>query len=340
MKTNGRSASRLALLASVSVLALAGCLERKETIRVDRSGAVEFIAEYKGDVDDMDGGDPIPSERLGWSTQTRIETDGDGKQVKHLVARLKVPAGKPLPASYAEGDSELYLEFPTEVRKERRSDGVYYHFRRVYSAREESRFDFQLKPIRENSELKAITGKSDEELTDDERMVVFSALRRMEAEKHCELLRAAAEKLGDDLAPDFELAAAFAVREHLCDSDLSPLIELLAAPASPERDARIAALVNNEIEMIPDVIREMLRDLGAPGGIVQKLLDGYERERTRRSITEDLNDDRFTVHLQMPGELVIHNGKLDDDGVIVWEFPGTALHDRDMVLMATSRVEP
>jgi hypothetical protein len=42
----------------------------------------------------------------------------------------------------------------------------------------------------------------------------------------------------------------------------------------------------------------------------------------------------------LPGELVAHNGAAVEGEFVVWGFTGEELRDRDVILMATSRIGP
>ncbi len=115
-----------------------GCLERKETVRVGRDGSVELRVGITGDPDDFETGDALPERSAGWRVRDRDETDPRGRPRRHRVAAMRVEAGRPLPDAYTRPDDPQYdaaLHFPTTITMKRRSDGTYYHFRRVYARR-------------------------------------------------------------------------------------------------------------------------------------------------------------------------------------------------------------
>lgn len=332
----------VAFAVAAATLLLAGCLERKEIIRVHRDGAVDFKVELSGAPDEFAaGGDALPTERSGWDVEDRIETDKDGKERQTRVATRHVGARRPLPDSYAEERSREYetsLRFPTEVTVEPREDGTYYHFRRVYEPRESARFEYYSKMLEESGALKEVSGKDPEELTDEQRENVLRALRMVEAHKRAEFVRSAVESLEPPWPQDYALRLQRALLDHFAQTDLEHVLELLRQPQSAERDAQVNQFGEELIAGATRALEGELRELRVPRRQTDAFLDAYQREEKRRKVTEDLGDERWTVRVELPGELVAHNGDEVEDGFVVWHFPAKAIMDREQVLMATSRL--
>jgi hypothetical protein len=331
----------IVLLTAVASL-VSGCLEREETIRVARDGSVDIRVEIKGDPGDFATGDILPGRRSGWKTRDWTTTNDKGEEKQHREATRHVAAGAPLPDSFADpGDPnyETALLFPTELVIERRRDGTYYHFRRIYEGRAHACYEYVRQTLQENSPaMKQLSEQGLEGLSDQQRREVIGVLRTIEAMKYAEYVRAAAEALEEDWPQDYGLMLRRAVLDHFQHEDIGPVLDLLAEPASPERDAAIDDYANRVIAAVPEVLRETMQELRIPRREVETFFAEYDHEQARRAVTEDLGDDKFTVRLALPGEIVAHNAIETDGRLLVWQFPGKALMDRDEVLMATSRV--
>ena len=330
------------LLLASAVLLVPGCLEREETIRVARDGSAEIRVEITGDPGDFSTGDALPERRAGWQTRDWTTTNDEGEKKQHREATLRVAAGKPLPDSFADPAGPNYdtaLLFPTELVIERRPDGTYYHFKRVYVAREHARYEYYRQTLQENSQaMEQLAEQGLEALDDQQRAAVIGVLRAIEALKQAEYVHAGVEAQEERWPQHYGLILRHAVLEHFQNEDLEPVMQLLAEPASPERDAAIDEYARRVVDAVPDVLREQMKELRIPRQQTDVFFAGYEEEEARHAVTEDLADDRFKVRISMPGQVVAHNGDGVGGGFVVWEFPGKALMDRDVVLMATSRV--
>jgi hypothetical protein len=330
------------LLLAVAALLVSGCLEREETVHVERDGSVDIRVEIRGDPGDFATGDVLPERRSGWQTRDWTTTNDKGEEKQHREARLHVAAGKPLPDSFVDPSDPNYetaLLFPTELVIERRRDGTYYHFKRVYVAREQARYEYVRQTLQENSKaMKQLSEQGLEALDDQQRAEVIGVLRAIEALKYAEYVRAGAEALEDDWPQDHGLILRRAVLEHFQNEDPSPVLELLAEPAGPERDAAIDEYASRVIAAVPDVLRDKMKELRMPRQQMEAFFAAFDEEQARRAVTEDLADDSFKVRVTLPGQIVAHNATEVDGEFLVWQFPGKALMDRDQILMATSRV--
>jgi hypothetical protein len=329
------------LLASVLLL-IPGCLERKETIRVDRDGAVRIRVEIEGDPGDFVSGDALPDEHTGWKTRDEFEADDDGKEKQHRIATQEFAAGRPLPDSYADPDDPQYgiaLMFPTALEIERRPDGTYYHFKRVYEARAQARYTVHRELFKQIfKELDELAGKDPAELTDEQRTRLVEILRLLEALKRAEYVMAGAEALEDEWPQDYGLILRQALMDHFQRADTAQLVELLGQPDSPERNDAINTFGDELIAAARDVLRQELVKLRVPPHQVQLFFAAHDEEQARRAVTEDLEDETWEIRVEMPGEIVANNGTDRDETGVIWAFPGEVMYDRDHVLMVTSRV--
>src|SRR5262249_50758310 len=112
-------------LTLASITLLSGCLERKETIRVDHDGGVQMRLEYKGDAGDFGPGDALPESKFGWQVKDETDRDSEGKETITRTALRDFRAGTKLPDAFVDEHDPQYgiaLMFPTTVTIEKRKD--------------------------------------------------------------------------------------------------------------------------------------------------------------------------------------------------------------------------
>jgi hypothetical protein len=330
------------LLLAATALLMTGCLERKETIRVDRNGAVTMRVELEGDPGDFVGGDTLPDKYLGWKTEDQIETDDDGKEKQRRVATRRFAAGQPLPDTFADRDDPQYgiaLMFPTTLEIERGRDGTYYHFKRVYEARSQARYEVHRELLKDVfKELDELAGTDPAELTDEQRTRLVEILRLIESLKRAEYVIAGAEALEDEWPQHYGLLLRKALMDHFQRADTSELVAWLGQPDSPERNDAVNSFGDELVAEARDVLRQELAELDVPARQVELFFEAHDEELARHAVTQDLDDETWEIRVEMPGEIIAHNATDVDKTGATWLFPAKALYDRDHVLMVTSRV--
>lgn len=331
----------IGLLSAVAAL-LSGCLERKESIKVDSDGRVLMQIEISGDVGDFAGGDALPERQTGWDIHEQREADQDGKEKLTRKAVAEFRRGQDLPDSFADPHWPEYdaaLRFPTELKIERRADGTYYHFKRVYAGRANARYQYFQKALQESNEMKALQGKELSELTEQERGQLVNVLRMIECLKQAEYLASAVAEVGEDWPQDHALNLRQSLMDYFAAADGSDVLDLMQQPPSETRDAQINEYGERMIAGARSALRESMAGLKFSGRQIDAVFAAMDAELARRAVTEDLGDERWEVTLRLPGELLAHNGdSVSDDGEISWKFGGEAMMDRDQALMATSRI--
>ena len=320
-----------------------GCLERKETIRVSRDGATAVHVEFSGDRGDLEAGDPLPETDGPWRAAQTVEKDADGKERHVLRAERDFAAGRELPDCYVDERDERHetaLRFPTSITVDKQPDGVYYHFKRTYQARQSARYNVarEMDP-QLFEELKSVGGKDPSELSIEERTKIVEALRRMESSKQVEFLAAGVAAMEKRWPQHYGLLARSALLAQYERFDTREIAEWLAKPASEERDARINRFGEELLADGRNAVQETLRSLRIPRGEIDRFFAAMDQEQQRRTVTEDIEDDRWDVRVQLPGDLIASNATRIEDGVAIWEFPGRVLLDRDHVLLVTSFVQ-
>ena len=102
-----------------------GCPRRTERIQVARDGSVSIELEIHGEAKEFDA---LPSEETGWTTERRVEKDGD-KEVPVLDAKQQFAPAATLPSRFSstdDPDSDLHLTFPTTLSVTKESSATRY----------------------------------------------------------------------------------------------------------------------------------------------------------------------------------------------------------------------
>ncbi len=324
-----------------AALAAGGCLERRETIVVGADGGVTVKIRYEGSKEDLATLDALPSEKSGWTVSRGVHKDKDDEEKHFLTAERSFRPGAALPRSFAadeDPDRSLYTDFPTTLRIERRADGTYYHFARVYAPRRWAYVQFWEAQATDD-EVKKLAEKKAEELTREERVRLMKAFGDMEAMRQVELAQSAAAALGDALPQDLWLRArraALDVYENLDYDALAAELETLDGEARDRRTEEEAARL---LERCRGAMMQALNEGGCRGECVPAFERALDRAKREYDITAQVGGHAFRIAVQMPGETGAHNAdKIDDHRAAVWEFSGEAFRDRSYELRVTSRV--
>jgi hypothetical protein len=338
--------SLLANLLALVTLALSACLERKEHITVRPDGSVRWRATFVTDsLDELYTGDAVPRLIGGWIVQEQTERDDNGKEKFTLTAEANFKRGAELPSNYAlrgQFDADACLQFPTTVHVQKRSDGTYYHFHRTYSARKFAEIDFERNRLLQEP-LKGI-GTEPADWTDENRLTIAKAFASFEMQKLLIFARGAFKHALPEAPQDKWLAVRDDLQSFLITMDHQAMADLIQPKKSAEDQdddgpKRIAAETRKFRDTIEERLKNDLRALaGLDGAKVNAVMGEYDRRKKEWDVTEDLDDDAFEITVDMPGEIVASNADSQDGRRAVWQFKGEQLHDREIEMMATSRV--
>jgi len=346
-------------------LLLVGCLERKERIRVRDDGSVQITAQFKGTQEELDGPCALPTESDDWEVRkvpvTEVPEEG-GKPPKYiLTADQSWPPGEPLPATF-DPDSNIDLMFPTDVRRSDTEGGTWFEFCRRYEARPWAYIE-RIKKTTVEKAMKERGLKDDdiEQWSDYDRLVIASSLIEFEHQKQVVLLRRAAlgklphvsipqflvAKTSADSQRRFDLStfrlwAASVRNQQVLQETLDAAAELEGKTASKPFEVS-AEEITQRVEKLnagylEDFNMGLRRGAGVSENIIANIAKDYERETRMYAITEALRTQSFRVELTMPGDIRGHNADEQSGQVLIWEFNGEDLCDRDIVLMAASSI--
>jgi len=336
---------RLILISAVvlPILFVIGCVKRKETITVKSDGAVTVAIDYEGDKGDFDKGDAMPSEQGGWKVSRENRTEENKKETVDLTAERTFKPGEELPGSYAapnDPDANLYLKFPTTLTRERRKDGVYLHFRRVYASRDWAYVQLWA-DLHIDDNIKELGEKKPEELTQEDRVQIIKAFAGVEAYKKIELAQRALKESDPSLKPDhWLLARAALLNVYEEKEDWDETARRVENTPHEDQDAQFeheSQRISGEAHQA--FVGALKREAGYDADRIAKFDAAYERAKKYYEITNQLGGHAFEIDVQMPGTIVAHNGdKMEDDNSVEWEFDGSAFRDRPYELMVTSRL--
>jgi hypothetical protein len=335
----------IGLILWLSLPLLGGCLERKERLAISADGSVWIEAEFKTDsLDELYKGDAIPTPAGGWAVEQLTERDDKGKEAYKLIATASIPPRRPLPATFAtrgDADQDLYLQFPTTLKIEQRGDGVYYHFRRVYPARpweyiERLQRQFVQEPLNELE-------PEPETWLPEERISVVKALATFEVEKALVFARAAFLETTPDGPQDGWLHVQDDLRGFVNQMDFQTLAQLLEPRESEneehDRDAKIQAEAQKFEAASIAQLKTTLKSLaGYDQTNLNAFMNHYERQKKRYAVTQDLDDDKLEIAVEMPGQIIAHNADDVSASTANWTLEGPQLHDCERELLVTSRV--
>ena len=343
--------ARLMFLCLPLTLLSMGCLERKETIKVQPDGAVAIELNFKGDNGELDGPFALPTASNGWrverhevSKHVQLSKDDDrkGEEIvsdELLEATANFDAGEALPSTFGDG-SDVYLRFPTTVRREEKKDGVYLIFTRHYEMRPYAFIAGWQKlyvddPMKRNEN----EDKEFKDLSRDKKKSVLSGFAKFEAEKHIELLKLATQIENIELSQVAWLASSGAIRSvfnKFLDKHLEKLLDELEEQQADAKLQEIGESLPRQAMAACFVAMREQAELSSTQ--VMRIKKAYQKESIRFDITNALRGHTFSIELNMPGEVVAHNAMLAEDGRLAWSFTGEFLCDRTVELMAVSKL--
>jgi hypothetical protein len=335
------------LLGSATVLS--GCVERREHISITTQGTVTFEVTMRSDSQaDLFEGDAVPTAAAGWACEQKSAKDAEGRETFELYAIASFPQGTTLPGNFAarsDSRADLYLQFPTTLKIETRSDGTYYHFRRVYPARPWVQFEKLRERLIEQPLKSAALDGEPSTWTTDQRMAVVKAMANFECEKMLIFARKAYLEAAPRSPQDGWLRVSDDLRQFVSTMDYPSLARLLEPqPTQRERD-RANDMFEAESKRFEAAVFQRLRaalqnQAGLGGSQVEVVVASYERSKKYFEVTQDLGDDKFEITLDMPGTIIATNAEnaATATSSATWKFDGQIMRDQDFELLATSRV--
>ncbi len=333
-------------LATACLGASTGCLERTETITIAADGAINIELHYKFAGDDIDRHGALPTPEGGWKVvRSEQGPRDDRKQI--LDAQRSFRPGETLPETFAapaDPNPDVYLHFPTIVRREEREDGTYYYFHRRYVRRDWAYAHYWQEYIIDEHHHD-LAGKPVEEMTREERQALLEALAAVEALKQSEFALAALAECDPELAPEYRLLAREAMfAAFSAELDCDNLSKLCPQDDADERNACFEAESERILENGRNAFAESLVDrAGYDRQAVARWQRSFDRVAHYHAVTDELGGDSFKMRVSMPGTVVAHNADdVDEEGGVssaAWDFNGKIFRDRDFELWFITRLD-
>lgn len=347
--------STLALMAFAPVLISLSCVEREEKIKIALDGAVTIELEYEGSEEEISDGDAMPSIEAGWEVERVVEKDDNGDVTVKLTSERRYEPGEALFRNFAalgDPDTDLYSDFPTEVRIERRWDAIYYYFHRTYTPR---RWAYIQRWHDEfiDDEIKRLGEKPVDELTPDEQAQVAEAFAGAEAFKQIEFSSIAIAESHPDLPVEYGLMARRALIDYYTNADesggLQRVIETCGSLSDEKLRGECFDREANRIlgEGYAAYVGSLKSDAGFKKRDMAAFEHAYERAQRYHKISGQLGGHNFKIQVTMPGTIVAHSA-LDNDidvdeeahmSTVEFEFDGEWFRDRPYELIAVSRLD-
>jgi len=363
--------ARTVLLAAC--LLASACLENEESIEVRPDGSIEVELSAKGDAADLTRGYSVPLQgpwqprddlTRAWVRDLGPATGGAAVQERFaagawtgaaedadvtLAASAEFPSAADLPEFLAPATDPYRTAFQrrrTSLAVEPKGGRTVYVFEREYGPRPFwDPFDTELFPQDVRDRIDA------EQPLDDEQVVRVAALIRERAHTPA-AMRPFTSAVGavytdGDAALDsgaFErtmTALHRAVDEVLSTPNVRALFEALHAKQLDE-----SATIPDELDLqqrLRDAAREVIsgsleRERVDPE-IAHAMLERLEWNFTSLDDAKDLEDEKFTLRVALPGVLVDGNYDSVEDGRATWKFEGQSLFGSGRVLRAVSVLE-
>jgi hypothetical protein len=319
-------------------LLLVGCLERDEDIEVRPDGSTAIKVQVKADRHDELSPGQVPTQASGWQVSTSQEKGSKGKVGRYVVTAVQeFAAGRPLPAVDGDPDDpnrDLYVHFPTTVTVDDRDDGTYYNFRRVYPARSFAQVNaFDDLPGRQ--QIEKIQKQPRDQITDDQWRQMVEWFAKVEACKLLELAHQAYLDVTPALPQDHWLRVYDQTMATIHELDMDTLVKLLRrddqqaiAEEAGRFETNLALRLDGALLDAAGYSRDQL------AAFKQRLAELKKKQH----ITDNLQGQSFVITLHLPGEIVGSNATETDANKVTWRLTGKWMLDREMELLATSRV--
>jgi hypothetical protein len=324
---------------------LAGCLEVNEEIHIKESGEAKIAITLKGDMAEFNSACAIPSGGHWYVDTLEIEEQKEGKDEPSMTLRAErvVKPGQAFPHTFSEPSDPLankQLRFPTEVKVWSEGKRTFYEFKRTYLSRRHSRF----------------IGTTDDQVDEDlEKRVMENGIFNVSESDRTIYLNMLSHQFQLQMIGLYEEAMGEMVIANRLRAEFLGLFKLrskqmLEELVTPETVLTIVSLPDDSMGIALDALKAEVNsrfitafreETAGPHDLTGDLRAALDQINLEWEITENLDNDVYSVDLYLPGVLIKTNGtpKSGDPGAVGWKFEGNDLHDRSIGLYALSVVE-
>jgi len=227
-----------------------------------------------------------------------------------------------------------------------RADGRYFYFRRTYTPRRWAYVQYWHDSIIDD-DIKKLGDKPVEELTRDDRLKIVRALAGIEASTQLEFAKEALAECEPELPPEYGLLARQAllsIYEEKYDH-FRTVLDLCEDLTDDQQEACYEREADRILAEGYDAYIQSLSDSGLGQDQRDAFHRSYQRAKRFHQITNELGAHGFEIEVEMPGNIVAHNGEKvreEEDGkvaYVTWTFDGKAFRDRPVEMIVISRVD-
>ena len=336
---SSRLRSRIVQFAAGVLLVSVGCVDRTETIAVEAGGTVRVRIEWAADHESELFPGRVPGPGAGWSIVRSQRHADDGTLEKHLLEAERgfAPAADLPDGFFPVGDphADAYLHHPTTLEIERRADGNYHHFRRIYPGRAwayVAALDDQVKQAYE------VAGDVEfEALPPEEQAAAVRMLAELEVKRTLVFARLAWREL-EPASQDAWLDLRERVLLAMETFDARYVASMLGALRNGDNELALEIETQRFEATVRGAMVRAARDAGLDADDLAAFDAALDWHRRYHQLTQGLAAERFTINVEMPGEIVGTNANRVAGATATWTFDGSALRDRDLELLVTSVV--
>ncbi len=314
-------------------LVITGCLEKKEKLSVSETGEIEVEWKISGDKKDAHEGLKLP-QGTNWTTREWQEVQENGKEKFFHQAQAQFANMDAYLKAMSLGEEDLQIQ--GDLKIERIDKGNFYHFERLYLARDLGKFQAIKKEEIDPKLGKQVSQKGIYSLSPEDQQKYVQGLINFEIRKRILLV---CDALGKTyLSQNFPLSLIDKVKKELKNEyqksfDYALVQEILSSPKQklPHKIKKIEEkLTKKQKSVLENIFREYPQVNYQKN--LQKTLHGYK-------LSEDLTDESFELTLTLPGKIIMTNGVKVNKNTVTWKFHGKELIGKHIPCQALSVIE-
>lgn len=329
------------LLTLTVILAITGCIDRTEEITIAENGETTILAKFEGEGEGFKPPVALPS-APEWTYLT--DTANFDRDRIDFKAEIVIPYGQPLPETYAKvknGEDNINLRFPTEVKYWRDGNRTYYEFKRTYQARKYIRYNYMADEEMDKELEKRVTDEGIFNLSEEDRQRYISKLADSFTYFHYMIF---SDVLGELVMNRTIFASIKKTLEKKARTHIEGIItpELVLDILGRDDDEMSEAIDELNVRVENEIVQLYKKEIGGSDKTKnERFEEVLEKTKTDYEITQKLGASQFVVLVIMPGEIISTNGLTDPDEPfsVGWIFKGSEMHDKNIPMYALSVVE-
>lgn len=315
-------------------LVITGCLEKKEKLSVSETGEIQVNWKISGDKKDAHEGLQLP-QGSSWTTREWQEVQENGKEKFFHQAQAQFVNMDAYLKAMSLGEEDLQVQGYLKI--ERTNKGSFYHFERLYLARDLGKFQAIKKEEIDPKLGKQVSQKGIYSLSPKNQQKYIQGLINFEIRKRILLVCDALGKTYYNQG-GFPLSLIDKIKKELKEEykksfDYALVQEILSSPKQklPRKIKKIEEKLTKKQKSVLENIFQEYPQVDYQKNL-QKTLHGYK-------LSEDLTDESFELTLTLPGKIITTNGVKVNQNTVTWKFHGKELIGKHIPCQALSVTE-